>query len=202
MSQNVTKIAPFAWSKVKERAAELVAEDKLTDDQIAELSGCERRTLARWKTHPEFAARVDAVVADFCATVRKHGIAILERRVAALDDRWKRMQQVIEERAKDVQVSGHAGGETGLIVRRETPTKFGEIVEYSVDTGLLSELRAHEQQAAKELGQWVDKAETKANVTIKPPVDLESLSIEELAALHDISRKLDSSRSGDSKPAV
>jgi hypothetical protein len=30
--------------------------------------------------------------------------------------------------------------------------------EYEVDAGLLKELRAHEEQAARELGQWTDKA--------------------------------------------
>jgi hypothetical protein len=33
------------------------------------------------------------------------------------------------------------------------------VEEYAVDTALLKELRAHEQQAAQELGQWLDKHE-------------------------------------------
>jgi hypothetical protein len=33
------------------------------------------------------------------------------------------------------------------------------IMEVAVDTGLLGQLLAHEQQAAKELGQWAGKSE-------------------------------------------
>lgn len=56
-----------------------------------------------------------------------------------------------------------AGGETGLLAHQERAIGSGKnqqiIHEYAVDTGLLRELRAHEEQAAKELGQWVDKGE-------------------------------------------
>jgi class 3 adenylate cyclase len=34
---------------------------------------------------------------------------------------------------------------------------YREVREYEVDVALLRELRAHEEQAARELGQWVDK---------------------------------------------
>jgi hypothetical protein len=55
------------------------------------------------------------------------------------------------------------GGETGLLTKKLKVIGFGEnaelVAEYSVDTGLLKELRAHEEQAARELGQWADKTE-------------------------------------------
>jgi hypothetical protein len=51
-----------------------------------------------------------------------------------------------------------AGGETGLLARQIKLASNGAMVEeFVVDTGLLRELRAHEEQAAKELGQWQDR---------------------------------------------
>jgi hypothetical protein len=53
-----------------------------------------------------------------------------------------------------------AGGETGLLVRQIKLAASGATVEeFAVDTGLLKELRAHQEQAAKELGQWTEKRE-------------------------------------------
>jgi hypothetical protein len=50
------------------------------------------------------------------------------------------------------------GGETGLLARQTKLATNGAMVEeFVVDTGLLKELRAHEEQAAKELGQWQDR---------------------------------------------
>lgn len=70
MSQNVTKNDPLAcetpgrdgtewkWSKAKESAALLVAQDDINDEAIADQVGTTRRTLARWKEAAEFKARV------------------------------------------------------------------------------------------------------------------------------------------------
>lgn len=37
-----------------------------------------------------------------------------------------------------------------------------EIEEYELDTGLLAELRAHEKQAAEELGQWLTRTDVQS----------------------------------------
>ena len=60
------------------------------------------------------------------------------------------------------EVGGIAPGmETGLLVRTVKFNKQGdEVEEFAVDTALLAEIRAHEQQAAKELGQWVEKQQS------------------------------------------
>lgn len=144
-------------------------------------------TLHRWKKHPDFAARVSENVEAIRERIRSVGIAVIENRVSALNDRWGRLHRVMEARAAAALVEIDAanaradesrrqgadeaqlkriyadeseiapGMETGLLVRKEKPTKFGTVVEFAVDTRLLSELRAHELQAAKELGQQVDK---------------------------------------------
>lgn len=176
MSQNVT---PFRWDARREKAAVLVAEDDLRDEDIAAAVEISRRQLDRWKRHPEFVARVAEHVKQLEAEALKFAIAKRRKRVDRLNRDWQRMQQVIAERAADEHAGAYEivrddegniietlvapGWTTGLLVRTEkqigTGDKATRVVEYAVDTGLLREIRAHEEQAAKELGQWVDKSE-------------------------------------------
>lgn len=189
----------FRWTAVRAQAAVWVAQDEQSDEQIAEASGVDRVTLHRWKQHPVFATRVQEHVARLAEVALKRGIAQREKRVAALHDRWKRMQRVIEARADDASMADVPGGPTGLLVRQvkniqvadvwggldsdlqeSKPSKKSRMVEeYAVDTGLLKELREHEKQAAQELGQWVEKQH---QVGVDRP-DLSKLSDEELEEL-------------------
>jgi hypothetical protein len=50
------------------------------------------------------------------------------------------------------------GGATGLLLK-DYKGKDADQPVYKVDTRLLAELRAHEKQAAEELGQWSEKRE-------------------------------------------
>jgi len=190
MSPNVTTHAPFKWTGRSDRAAVLVAEDLRTDEEIAKEAGVTKRQLERWKQHPEFAARVDQVGEQLRAAVLAEGISRRENRVAALNDRWQRLQQVIEARAEDM--PDVPGGSTGLLVRQVKLVKVystttnpddvdepdeadvlisaklsQEVAEYAVDTGLLKELREHERQAAQELGQWTEKSEHSGELLIR-----------------------------------
>jgi hypothetical protein len=167
MAQNGTG---FQWTHKREQAAILLAEDMLSDEQIADRISCGRRTLARWKDHPIFQERVRANIDTFRAAVLTEGVADRINRVQRLDRDWKRLQEVIRERSQKT-LEDAIGGNTGLIVRRERPSKYGAIIEYEVDTGLLAEVRAIEMQAAKELGQWTERAD----VTVKDDSVLESL---------------------------
>lgn len=92
--------------------------------------------------------------------IAQQGIADKRNRINAYDERWKRLHQVIEARA--VAHNGDApGAESGWLVRTYKQVGQGPMArlmeEWAVDTGLLSEMRALEQQAAREMGQWVDK---------------------------------------------
>jgi hypothetical protein len=147
----------------RDKASLLVAIDELTDARIAEKVGISAPTLYRWKRDPEFLAAVDAHNAAFREIARRKGAAILDRRVAALNDRLQRMKRVIDERGDDPGMQGVPGGKTGLLVRTVKAVGRGEDFElidlYEVDTGLLKELREHEKQAAQELGQWAERTE-------------------------------------------
>jgi hypothetical protein len=84
-------------------------------------------------------------------------------RVQALNERWNELrsslQCLLRERGKDMAFV--PGGRSGLLCR-EFKGKDGKKESYRVDAGmmaLLAELRAHERQAAEELGQWDTKSE-------------------------------------------
>lgn len=150
------------WTKQRVRAAQLVADDDLPDVQIAAAVGRSKKWLEEQKLHPEFHARVVAIVAETAAALKNKGIVERQNRIDAYNDRWERMQRIIAERS--VAMADDApGGATGLLVRLSRTLGRGPdtqiVEEYSVDTALLAELRATERQAAQELDQWAERRE-------------------------------------------
>jgi transposase-like protein len=178
MLQNVTK---FEWNEKRLRAAQLVSEDRLTDEQIATELGVTRMTLARWKSHVEFQARKEQITTETKERLLARGVREKQNRLNALDERHRKMQEVIKQRAI-VYADEASGGNTGLIVKQVKGIGKGadfQIVEmYAVDTGLLKELREHEKQAAMELGEWTERHEHSfdfSNLTDEEVVELERL---------------------------
>lgn len=159
VEQNGTQ---FRWNDARNRAALLLAEDELTDIAIAEKVGIGRTTLFYWKQHPDFQARLKQNVADLEATALKFAIAKKRKRVAALDDRWRRLQRIMEERGASPEMADVPGGGTGLLVHQIKVVGTGQnaetVDEYVIDASLLRESREHEKQAAQELKQWVDQS--------------------------------------------
>lgn len=180
MRQNVTE--KWVWTTPREKAARHVAEDDLEDERIAAECGVVRQTLARWKHSDAFMARVEEHRQEIRETIRRHGIAVVENRVKRLQRDWKRLQQIADERGASEEMQGVPGGSTGLLVKQLKGIGKGDdfqiIEQYAVDTGLLGELRAHEQQAAKELQQWIDKSEHRTD-----PEQLDAAIERELARL-------------------
>ena len=155
MRQNATK--------TREMAAQLVADDRLTDREIADHCGIDKATLERWKLQPTFRARVQAIVEAYAKRALKHGISRRERRVGVLNDLHNKMLQVIDERAKSKDMAAVPGGKTGIVTKTLKGIGKGEdfqaIEEYRVDTGIIGEIRDVQKQAAEELGQWIRRTE-------------------------------------------
>lgn len=189
-----THESAFAWTAPRIDAARLVAEDALFDEQIAATCGVTRKTLHMWKTRPAFQARVKEHVAAYKAVVLRRGIAQHERRVDALNDRWRRMKAVIDARAEEH--GDVPGGDSGLYVKQIKSIGAGPsaytVDEYVVDTGLLNEMRQHEKQAAQEVGQWVEKSALTDPTGKKPykPFSLAKLTADELDALDSLVGKI------------
>jgi hypothetical protein len=154
----------WVWTRQREKAARLCADGRLTDARIAAQVGVSTRTLERWRVVPEFQAKVDAYVRAAEAKARECAIGNKLLRVQALHERRQLLLQIAAERAADPSRAGVPGGGTGLLVRSVKQIGSGatarEVEEYEVDATLLRELRAHEEQAARELGQWTEKTET------------------------------------------
>lgn len=107
---------------------------------------------------------IQAAIDEQIGEIKRKGIALHQNRVDALAERHRLLQQVIAERAAEMDGEASGGG-TGLLVRKIKVTKQGVLHEYAVDTGLLAEMRAHEQQIAQELGEWIDKQQVDGNST-------------------------------------
>lgn len=161
---------PFRWNKPRLEAAQLLAEDELTDDEIAQKISVDRKTLYNWRQHPDFTARIKGLVDELGNASRRYAIAHRNRRVRWLNDRVERMHSVIRDRAADPTMADVPGGPSGLMVRQVKVVGGGDqarvVEEYYVDTALLKELREHEKQAAQELGQWVEKKEVDGDLTL------------------------------------
>lgn len=195
----------------QEDAALLLARDDKSDRAIAAELGIGDRTLYRWKADPTFARRVDEHRDIWRERVTRTGIAVVEKRIAIYNDTDARLQKVIDERAADPTMVNVPGGTTGLVVAEPMlvkvydalssddageddgplmPTKQSRIVyRYAVDTGLLKERRANLQQAAQELGQWIDRREEAHDITIHEQPDLSKLSDEELTILEQLTER-------------
>ena len=186
----------FNWTPEIERAALLIAQANLNKAQIAEQIGVDERTLRRWLERADFRAKVDETAAEIAAEVRRIGIATITGRVRALNDRWNRMQRVIEARADDPGMAKAPGGSTGLMVHKIKSIGYGEnatlVEEYEVDTGLLRELREHEKQAAQELGQWQDKVELTGSMeTVVATTDEAAAALAAAAKIRESKRGTD-----------
>jgi hypothetical protein len=111
-------------------------------------------------TDDNICARIKELQTFIAAGVIALEISNRNARVQALQDRWDRMRKLIHERGIEM-ANVKGGGSTGLLCR-DYKGKDATAEVYKVDTALLAELRAHERQAAEELGQWITKSESSA----------------------------------------
>jgi hypothetical protein len=153
------------------------------------------------------------------AAIVREGLTAKQTRVAGMQERHRRMWQLLEARAaagtqaKEAEAGTDAadtvlrtlfgrgalppGVETGLLVK--TVKQVGKVLEeeWAVDTGLLSEMRATEKQVAQELGEWTEKRELSGKDGAPLRIDLTGLSDDELATLQALRHKLAAQPGGD-----
>ncbi len=173
-----------------------MAQDELTNDQIAARIGVTRQTLQVWKKRPEFGARVRELLKAMAEAVKGRGIAERENRVAALNQRWEKLHEVMAARSKEIREV--PSGDTGLLIRDLKLVKaymvvdgdgesgerrdeeelvpgrrMVQVAEYPIDLGLLKELRDLERQAAMEMGQWEEKSRVEETVLVREYVGVD-----------------------------
>jgi hypothetical protein len=159
------------WTPSIERAAELVATTPLPFTQVAKESRMPFSRLTRLRQDPEFQARVaelrvdpDVDVLEVVADVTRLPYASKEERVQVLVDTVEDLRSVFKARSKlvypvDADQAEYIaqGGRSGLLVRKDRAMGGGpymvQVIDWSVDTASLKELRALLAQIAAELGQ-------------------------------------------------
>lgn len=183
--------------KAYEESALLIAQGELTFVVIAERVGVTRETLWGWRKEPEFQQLVANHVKEITDEIRSFGIGQMHYRVKSLQDRHRRLNQVIEERAKSDQMQNAPGGTTGLLCHDVKSVGAGLAAEridlYELDAALLAEMRAIEQQAAKELGQWVEKQEQHLTAEVEGSFGLTAEEMAKVDAIADLADSADDS---------
>jgi hypothetical protein len=90
----------FKWTQRRSQAAQLVADDHLTDEDIAAKVGISSKQLVRWKKQPEFADKVAELVAEFDRATCRSSIAVRARRIDSYLADWDRIQTILRERGR------------------------------------------------------------------------------------------------------
>lgn len=177
--KNIKALAELldAVTPQQQQGVNMFAEGTFSHVQISLACGVSRMTVQRWREEPVFMRAVAATRKMLLNEVREMGIAVKMRRLKAMNDRWERLQRIMDERAKDSQWAEVAGWKTGLLVHDvKTVGEDKERVNlFKVDTGLLSEMRTLERDAAEEMGQRtmtvVRKDETSVDESPKASMD-------------------------------
>lgn len=163
MTDNLEKPVTFHWTATRRKAAVLVAADDLTNGEIAAQLGIAPSTLSSWKARSEFMAEVGDHIGQLQAAMLRYRIAKKRERLKVLDRLHEKLLTVVEERAEDM--AGDAPGTgTGMVVKQIKSIGVGPntqiIEEYAVDNATARQIMALQEQAAKELGQWVERTAT------------------------------------------
>ncbi len=130
----------------QQRAALMVAEDVLTDEEIAAEAGITRQGLVNWKQKPEFAALVAEHIEAFKDRALVEGFADKRARVQLLN-------AMTFDVSSKIQKNGYVREEVRIAAN-------GEHISFEVfDKPMMSELRGLLDDIAKEMGDRKQIAE-------------------------------------------
>jgi len=163
------------WSKPRELAAKLCAEDDLNDDQIAHKCDISTRQLRSWRKRQEFQGRMGEHLARFHKEVLSRGFCVAANRLKVREMLINDLLTVKKERAQRPEMLSErlvdpkdpskgkvkvvAGGQTGLVCLQPKMIGEKEFVEQVLDTALANEIRIGLKEIAQEVGQWAEKHE-------------------------------------------
>ncbi len=177
-SQLANRSANLRVTGKRDEAAQLVAEGRLTMEAIAEEVGVHRRTISRWLKEYDFMARVQEVVKEFEDQSRGRLLSQRWGRIEKLIDRAEEIEALFAARklqdAESDDPSVAAQIATGHVVRRPKYIGHGKyserLYEWEADVALLREYRETLRQIAIETGQWSEKQQIDAAVSVTGPV--------------------------------
>jgi hypothetical protein len=179
-----------------QRAAQHVAEDTLTDEEIAAECGISRRQLARWKLREDFRAAVGAIMTAYRDQVLSGGLCRREVRVAELHSQYRNLKTAIKERA----TAGASEGATGYLMKRDKIIGSGpnskDTIEYEIDVATNKEMREVLDLIAVEVGQRVEKHAHSHKITFETMTKSE---LEDYAETGKLPARLHA-QTGDKRP--
>ena len=111
---------------------------------------------------PKVRARIRDLKTAIAAKLINYSVREKNTRLEALQSRWEKLNRVIEQRSVAPELQQVPGGDTGLVVR----TRVGNYNVFAVDIRTLRELRAIEEQASRESGQWMERVESTVNINL------------------------------------
>ena len=162
-----------AKGAIQDRAAQLVAEDELSDSQIGRLCGIDRRTLTRWKKRLQFQEKIEQIRTVWKQELEGNSVSARLEHLALLDWSWKAMLEFVDHRARSPEMQNVPGGKTGLLYSRQKSfVSSGEVhilKDYYLDVKLLKALRRLEVRAAKQSGQWGRPLSAQPGLRLPPP---------------------------------
>lgn len=161
---------PFAWSAAQEKAAPLLADGVLTQQQVADQVKVSRQTVGTWMQQPGYRAHVAELRKEIVNAIKEIGIANKEARLIAYNDDHQRMLALRAARGADM--ANVPGGESGLLVRQHKMIGSGEsatmVTEYAFDAALQKAMLDVRKQVATEMGQFVQRTDlTSGNEPVK-----------------------------------
>jgi len=122
---------------------------------------------ARLKEDPA-AIRAEAVVAVKNAIHDREILTIRDNRVKAQQDRHRRLNMIVEGRAKEM--AGEApGAESGFLAKEYKRLGDESVAVYRFDAPLAQSFLDHEKQIAIEMGQWQEQAPPNMSIQIVCP---------------------------------
>ena len=178
----------FAWTAEKERAVGLLAQGA-SHREIAK-QGVGRKSIERWKRHPEFVGRLQDLVGAVREQAKRKLLGKKEFRIQILEELYSRQRAIIDERAADPEMQAVPGGRTGLLVRKAVVSS-GTLIryEYVADTALSNEIRKTLQQVALEVAEGRQKVDVQDNVAKASPAAIALAALLSLEELQEVQRR-------------
>lgn len=151
----------------QQEAALLVAQDRLTNVQIAKRLGVGLRTVEKWKADKGFRQEVETHRKLWQKEVRTRGLADVHHRLRIAVDIEKRLLAAIQARGASEDMKDVPGGKTGMVLKTYKSLKVEEegadgelhlvqkaVTEYKIDYEAARTITNLHEYVATELGQW------------------------------------------------
>jgi hypothetical protein len=157
----------------KQKAIEMVANNRHTSEQIAKECHVTRRTITTWKADPLFQQAVKDRRVAWRHKARTEGPSDQDSRLRDVRSLRNRLWDAITKRGASEEMKDVPGGKSGLVCVTYKMQSMGEglgsskVPEYRIDSPVVDTLLRLYEHAATEKGQWQQKVEHSGSISIE-----------------------------------